>query len=525
MRLHAASAATLAAEPYLLGGRPTKRREAEIRPLEILLAFADLMALCLLAIPRLRGLRLVSHTLLIPVLATAAQILFEGPRWQMYPAYVLAGLCSITWVMQRFESASSIIRRMATNRLSVGTLLGLGALGLAASVALGMVLPVFHFPRPSGPYQIGTVTYHWVDRSRHEIFSSDPNASRELMAQVWYPAVRTPSSARAPYVTDAQTLSASVARQLHLPWFIFDYWRYVATDAIPSAPMATQESSYPVLIFLSGVNGYRQSNTFQVEELVSHGYIVVGLDQPYAAAAVMFPDGRLITGSRDQMQPFINQSLGPPAAPETSVVNGQALPKGVIPYLAQDVSFTLDQLGSLNASDPNGVLTGRLDLQHVGTFGVSLGAMVASEACHIDSRLKGCLMMDAAMVPDVVHVGLSQPSLWITRDAATMRLEKWTESDIDQALNTMRTTFAKSGPRDGYYVQVPGMFHVNFTDAPIFSPLAHQIGFTGPIDGQRGHDIINAYSLAFFDQFLEDRHSALLDGPSKQYPEVTLSLS
>jgi hypothetical protein len=37
---------------------------------------------------------------------------------------------------------------------------------------------------------------------------------------------------------------------------------------------------------------------------------------------------------------------------------------------------------------------------------------------------------------------------------------------------------------------------------------------------QRGFDIVNAYSLAFFDQHLEGHPAALLDGPSRYYPEV-----
>ena len=54
---------------------------------------------------------------------------------------------------------------------------------------------------------------------------------------------------------------------------------------------------------------------------------------------------------------------------------------GKIPYLAQDAVFTLNQLGSLNQSDPNGILTGRLDVEQTGIFGVSLGGEVAAEAC------------------------------------------------------------------------------------------------------------------------------------------------
>ena len=64
------------------------------------------------------------------------------------------------------------------------------------------------------------------------------------------------------------------------------------------------------------------------------------------------------------------------------------------------------------------------------------------------------------------------------------------------------------------------MFHVNLTDIPYWSPLLPWLGITGPIDAQRAHSIINAYSLAFFNQHLLGRAEALMDTPTSQYPEV-----
>lgn len=105
-----------------------------------------------------------------------------------------------------------------------------------------------------------------------------------------------------------------------------------------------------------------------------------------------------------------------------------------------------------------------------------------------------------------------------------MRLERqrsggWSEADINQHQKTMRAVF-ESLPGDGYFVRVPGMFHANLMDIPYWSPLFPFMGVTGPIDGQRSHDIINAYSLAFFDQYLKGRSSPLLDHSAEQYPEV-----
>jgi len=62
--------------------------------------------------------------------------------------------------------------------------IGLGALALLISAAPPIVSPVFRFPRPSGPYAIGRLTYHWVDAARPEVFTADTNDHRELMVQM-----------------------------------------------------------------------------------------------------------------------------------------------------------------------------------------------------------------------------------------------------------------------------------------------------------------------------------------------------
>ncbi len=498
-----------------------------MRPLETLLSLANLLAFFALAVPLPRVVPWMRHLAPIALAIAVAQVLVEGPRWQMVPAYALAGLFFLVWLLQTIAPVGGPAEKGRTNRLAVGLAVGLGMLGLAVSVALPIMLPVFRFPHPSGPYEIGTLTYHWVDADRPEVFTADPDDRRELMVQIWYPAEGDPSSPRAPYIQDADAVSSAFARLFDVPEFLLGNLKYVTTNAIPStlvaAPMADDEPGYPVLIYLEGLGAFRQMNTFLVEELVSHGYVVVAIDQPYTATDVVFPDGRQAEGlPLERTKPLARQSFLP--AERAPTLNGRTFQEGIVPYLAQDVSFALDRLAVLNQADPNGILTGRLDLQRAGTFGPSLGGLVGGEACRLEPRLRACLFLDAPMPTDVVEEGLQQPAMWITRDADAMRLERrkiggWPEAEIHAELTSNRAVF-ESLPGDGYFVQVPGMFHSNFTDIPSWSPLWRLLGVAGPIDVQRANSIINAYSLAFFDRHLKSQPATRFDGLRKQYPEV-----
>ena len=368
------------------------------------------------------------------------------------------------------------------------------------------------------------MTYHWVDETRAEIFTADQNDRRELMIQIWYPAKAGSANPKMPYVQSADIVMASFAKIIQKPEIIFRNFKYVTTNASTSAGMADAEPSYPLLLFLEGAAGFRQMNTFQVEELVSQGYVVAAIDQPGMAAAVVFPDGHHISGlSIEHMQALIRPSYM--AGQEKAVLDGKELAEGsIIPYLTQDAVFVLNKLAELNRFDPNQILADRLDMQRVGAFGVSLGGIVVAELCRVESRLRACLMMDAPMPNDVVQLGLARPSMWMTRDADTMRLERersggWPENEISAHLKGMRAAYV-GNKADSYFVQLPGAFHSNFTDVPLWSPLAAWLGITGPMDGARAHQIINTYSLAFFNKHLKNLSNSQLDAPSTQFSEV-----
>lgn len=489
-----------------------------MRSLEVLLTLVNLLALVTRILPSQRVSIWADYLGLLALAVGLAQLLVEGPRWQLAPAYFLAAVLLLLSLIDLVGAGGS---RLPSPLPALGT--GLGILLFAVSAALPLVLPVFHFPKPTGPYAIGTTTYHWIDASRSELYSKEAGARRELMAQIWYPAKDETSAPRAPYMADADAVTPVMARLTHFPFFMFGHFRYARTNAVVEAPVADKKPAYPLLVYLTGQNGFRGASTFQIEELVSRGYIVVGLDQPGASALVRFPDGHEVEGlPREQGYPLTQQSVEPrPVAP---LLLGKPMPEGIVPYFAADVSFALDRLAEINAGDPRKLLTGRLDLGRTGIFGISLGGIDAAEACLKDRRLRACLIMDVFMSAEVVKRGLDIPALWITRDAETMRLERrlaggWTEEDIEQHQRTMRQVY-QSLRNEGYYLEIPGIFHLNFTDAPYWLPISSQLGLTGPVSSARMFEIINAYTVAFFDKHLEGLKAPLLEGPSRRFPEL-----
>ena len=495
-----------------------------MRPFETLLLLANLLAFLLLVSPFPWAGRWARQLAPVAPLAAVVQVIGEGWRWQLIPAYLLAALALLIWVKRRIYPVPSCINVPCRPRPATKWTIGLGGLELAFSGLLPLAFPVFRFPPPGGPYGIGTVTYHWVDPARTEIFRLSPAARRELLVQVWYPARQTPAAPRTAYLPDAGAVMGALARLQHLPAILFTHFRYARTHAVADAPVAAGALRYPVLLFLEGVTGFRQMNTFQVEELVSHGYIVAAIDQPGIAAAVVFPRGRSVAGLPvEQLRPLIRASYAP--EDRLRLGPGQVLDNaGIVPYLAQDVRFVLDRLTALNQANPIGRLSGRLDLRRIGVFGVSLGGIVAAEACYRDARLRACLVLDAPMPAAVVRAGLGQPTMWLTGDAAAMRLEQhraggWPENEILAQQTSIRAVYQRLRGA-GYIMQIRGAFQSNFMDLPTWMPLASWLALAGPIGGQRAHTIINAYSVAFFNQHLRGSPARLLAGPGTPYPEV-----
>jgi predicted dienelactone hydrolase len=462
-----------------------------MRPLEIVLLvliFVSLVEPVLL----FRKPRWLAFLPAVTIVVAILQIIVEGYRWQMIPAYILAGIIFLLTFKRITHPESRMTRLMI-----VGTVIGVIVLILIALPPALFPVPVLS--KPTGPYPIGTVSYDWIDASRNEIYGKNPSDKREVMVQIWYPASPAPNAPTAPWMDRVELAAPIMANYIRLPSFMLDHLALTKTNSYPNAPLSTQEARYPIVVYSHGWNGFRVVGANQMEALASQGYIAISIDHTYGAMFTIFPDGRVVLNN-------------PNALLENSASDAQRAREMLEATYAGDVRFVLDQLALLNDGKLDNKFAGKLDMNRIGLFGHSTGGGAITLACSLDARCKAGLGMDAWVVPvpkSVIPNPLTQPFMF-------MRSEVWATKENDARLEEIYSTLKSSG----YRMTIRGTQHFDFTLLPILTPLAPALKLKGPLDGDRTMKIVTDYMLAFFDKHLKSQSVPLLDGASSAYPEV-----
>jgi hypothetical protein len=369
---------------------------------------------------------------------------------------------------------------------------------------MSLVYPPIATPKPTGQFDIGTIVFHLVDRDRRETLDTTARGPREVMIQIWYPVDRDNESGVS--LTGPMALVRSCA--------------FRADDHPAGAPLSKAQLIYPLLIFSPSWHGQRGQNSFQVDELVSHGFVVVGIDHPYSSAITVFPDGRI---ARAQLSNFVNLSS------DEALRASFRYNERVLRTRVQDVEFVVEELKQLDRSSGSSILAGRLDFDRLGIFGYSFGGAVAAQTCWLDRRFRAGLDLDGTLFGDVAEAGVEQPFAFLVEKTEPPLLNKSTVLDPE------KRRYAWLGQRDfeeqrnsmkrhgGYWLGISGTQHVNFTDPPRSPTLGYYLDEAGSIDAVRAMSIINAYTLAFFEKHLNRRSENLLVGPSRAYPEVDIA--
>ena len=460
-------------------------------------------------------------------------VVFEGWRWQMFPAYLAFAALIL----------ASLKRSKTSKAWRIAGAIPLAVL-LMASIFLTHQLPIITLPEPAGPYAVGTFEYSITDESRVERYA--PERKRELYVEVWYPAEKE----SADDYTVRTLYQELYEGDKNFISFLLSYLGHIPTHSHVNAPVASpDDDGFPVLLFSHGGMAFTSQNQQLMEHLVSHGYVIFSIGHPYDSGKVNLENAGTIRMANEQPSdiPFqledmernllskvrneasMGEQEGSQArgmflsladayaeAPDESAKNrvlesalanelqpydhlmtqttlGQYLTylyvyqHSLVEYRVEDMQFIADTVQNIDAPVPG--FQEALDLSGFGIFGMSFGGAAAGEFCKIDSRCIAGTNLDGTQFGGNWDIKVAAPFLMFYHEA-------------HQGGND----FAYLPPTHEFWdYAVKGTTHFDFVEVAHTAPILKLFGLTGSIDKDRMIDIMNEVQLSFFDHYLKGK--------------------
>lgn len=365
------------------------------------------------------------------------------------------------------------------------------------SLSLGLIEiagshDVSFLPRLTGSYGVGVKTMHLVDQSRFENFTNASGDFREMMVQVWYPIEYETLGQRALYMDPLTFLWLKGRSPIPLITIPDDAYQFVRPHEHDGAAIA--HGMFPVIIFSPGYDGVYQIYTSFIEDIVSHGFVVVSINHPYVSGITVFPD---------------NRTVGLAPVPTDPAQQAAFFSKS-LRVIVQDAKFVLNTTAEMNVSDPE--FAGHFDLSHVGMYGHSFGGANTAVCCYEDSRFCAGLTLEGVFYQNFTPGNITTPFLMMTAESRFTN-----DSSVQYMWNHITA--------DTYKVGVLGSTHYAYTDVGVL--LSHLVplippkilGF-GTITPKRMVNITRTYVDTFFEVYLKGAPREQLLNLSVEFPEV-----
>ena len=388
--------------------------------------------------------------------------------------------------------------------------------------------PTFALPSPTGRFAIGTTSWRLTDNARREAFGNS-KAFRQVEVVAWYPAAK-PDGSTAPYLREGFAEVRTFAKLLRGTETVFDGLADVRTHAYLNAEPATpQGTKFPVLVFSPGYTSIPSAYTALLEDLASHGYVVLSVVHPFEVTAARLTDGSVVTlfDQSGALHPKIRDVFAEWAVEDktmaavTAAASDEARLRLLRGYFAglrntnlvvrrwtDDTRLVLDRLTNLPATDLPGRLAAILNTDRIGVFGHSMGGVVAGQFCVEDQRCAAGLNLDG--IPQsgtMIDRSFRRPFLMVY----SARPGRMGASDV----------IYRRASAPYYRVDVRDTLHLDFSDMVFWGGPLRERNIMGKLDPSRAITVTRDIVREYFDQELLGRSSPLLSGKTSR-PEVTV---
>ena len=431
----------------------------------------------------------------------------EGYRWQLIPFYILVMMYTTQTIIYRTYRRHKIEIKQTITSLRVFYLF------LTFFGYFLLILFAVNFaPSITGNYSVGTKTILLTDSSREEVFTKDHSDFRSFPVRIWYPAEQGKN--RKPYWVNSKEMSNAwaVSNGYNFLSFLWSHLKRVKTYSYNNAELKTDDEKYPVIIFSHDYWQSSEFNVFLMEELASHGYIVLSISHEYENAFSVYPDNSIKIFSKENekvkkrfnenSKQEINYILNNISRMKDSTEQKKLWEKyyGLLPNWMEsckiwvdDIQFVIDEIEKFHLSEFIKVI----DTSKIAVMGYSFGGGVSGLVALNNNRVKAFVNMDGYLYAHNQNKNIQVPTLF-------MLSEKHDDYD-DFYLERAEAPF--------FSVSIANSRPYNFTDMAILAELGLKI--TGNLYDAPAKNmtwVIYKYVVGFLNYYLKDINSELLRG-------------
>lgn len=300
--------------------------------------------------------------------------------------------------------------------------------------------------------------------------------------RIYYPSVKLQKE-YPPYLSDTMHLyKEKIIHTYNISPEDLEYLDDIKDWAMPDAPIDAESSPFPVLFFSPGFLMAAQLYSSLIEEMASHGYVVVAINHTDACWPVMFPDGSSPAILPELANIFSNK--------ERSCVQTFDMTQET---WIKDVAFVLSWLR-------NQPLTNSLDFSHMGIFGHSFGGSTATQTARKYNDFKAMANLDGMLFGSNWDKPFETPSLFVVAEKQLTHKEALNVGlTIEQCDNMLARCSKKVFDQlkdNSFYVTIKNADHATFVDSKLIKSPLRQNG-SSPL---RGIEVTRALLIDFFDR-------------------------
>jgi len=365
--------------------------------------------------------------------------------------YTLAALLLLLAVI----GAVALIRKKEEKRAYKAVRVVLKAIGMTMLIFTltlpAIILPQHKDMKPTGKYQVATVTYTYTDTKRVETYTNT-GKNRKLNVGMWYP--------------------------------------------------QNTVGTYPLIVFSHGSFGVKSSNETLYNELASHGYVVCSIDHTYQCLSTTDEEGHTTSIDKGFMK-------------EVSAEDAKSNRQQSYEYYQKwmkirtgDMNFVIDYILAEEKNNDVDVVYKLVDKARIGVMGHSLGGSAALGIGRMRDDVSAVIALEAPFMCDIkgvkggefvfTDVKYPVPVLNVYSDQGWSLLPNRPQYAENYALlsDTNATAFN---------VHIRGVGHLTLTDFALTSPFLTRIlnGHKSTTNTEYCLKTINKVCLEFFDCYLK----------------------